>query len=200
MVSMIWWMKISPNSNSSPWPCPPPALPACSSSTIRWWPSAAFFFSAWLCCHRRMKGFGKSMNGTESAVYFMSVCASSTEPSQRGKLSCWPIAMQIKELMMFGALSIGCVHLYKIMTSIQPKKHNMKTIMGMHSKMKSVRFLSYRALLQRSNNPTIICKTPKSTDNFIFKEFTYNNSFEAPCQAQSRPNGYGPGPPPFLTS
>merc|ERR1711976_1077881 len=106
----------------------------------------------------------------------------------------------MSELMMLGGLSMGCVHLYRIITSIQPKKQSMKTIMGTHSKRKSVRFFSLRALLHLKSTPTIICSTPKRTESFIFKEFTYSNSLEAPTQRQSRPNGYGPGPPLFVTS
>merc|ERR1719334_2486902 len=61
-------------------------------------------------------------------------------------------------------------------------------------------FFSKKALLQRRHTPTVICKTPKSTESFIFMEFKKSSSFVAPAQAQSTPKGYGPGPPEFLVS
>merc|ERR1712137_905126 len=104
--------------------------------------------------------------------------------------------------MMLGGLSMGCAHLYRIIQSIQPKKVSMKIIIGTHSKAKSTMFFSKKALLQRRKTPRIICATPKSTESFIFREFTYSSSLLAPAHAQSRPNGYGPlstSEPSFLT-
>merc|ERR1711971_1003701 len=100
-----------------------------------------------------MKGFGKSMKGTVRTVPSIRDVESCVAPANSGFGSSVCIAIQIKELMMFGALGIGVTHLYRIIKSIQPKKQTIKIIMGMHSNTKSVLFFSKMALPKRRQKP-----------------------------------------------
>ena len=76
---------------------------------------------------KQTNGLGNHMNGTDATVNLINIFAPSTDPSQSGFLSSCPVAMQMSELMMLGGLSTGCVHLYRIITSIHPKKQSTKT-------------------------------------------------------------------------
>merc|ERR1719476_1135391 len=101
-----------------------------------------------------MKGLGKSITGTEITQDNISNFARSVEPSHRGSLSSWPMAMQIKEFMMLGGVFNLCTHLYNIMKSMKPKKHTINTRFGIHSKTRSTVEPKWMALLNFRNTPT----------------------------------------------
>mmetsp|Transcript_26083 Transcript_26083/g.60267 ORF Transcript_26083/g.60267 Transcript_26083/m.60267 type:complete len:208 (-) Transcript_26083:1171-1794(-) len=147
-----------------------------------------------------MTGLASNITGTTNMLKRISHVINPVEPSHNGCLSSPPMAMTMSELITLGgpAGKSACNHLYKIMKSIQPKKQSIKMAIGTHSHAMSTRFRSCHALLNRKPRPTSICSTPNNTDSFIFKEFVKSNSFEAPCQAQSKPNGYGPRPLPVF--
>jgi len=99
------------------------------------------------------------------------------------------MAMQIIELMMLGDCSSGVTHLYRIITSMKPKKLSMNKVMGAHSKTRSTRLPSQSALKHLSESPASMWTTPINTESFIFNEFMKVSWFFAPFQAQSTPNG-----------
>lgn len=80
-------------------------------------------------------------------------------------------------------------HLAIISQSIYPKRTSIRIICGTNSNQKSSLFLKYVALNAFMQIPKHICKIPRMTESFIFREFKKVSSFNPMYQAGSIPTG-----------